>query len=321
MVNAPKKLNVRKISVDPKSLKLLDLNARFMRHETYQRLVENIKADGVLTQLPLVWLLHDDETQKPYDTPVYEVLSGNHRTKASIDAELSEIDVLAIDDYLEPHRRSAIQLSHNSISGEDDLPTLKLIYEGIDDIGMKLYSGIDDKTLDLFKDVSIVPLSESGLRFQNITLAFLPSELPDIEEVWEYAVKSVAPNDEIWLAQFADYDKFMDAMERSNESYNIRNTAVALSVVLNVFWQNIESLQAGYLDEDSEPLRKGQRVPIDTVLNSISIPAKTASRLKKLVDKLVAQKVIENNGKDMVIDYLLDQLEELNSIGVKNGKK
>ena len=42
-------INTRIVRLDPNTLKLLDLNARYMRHETFARLVENIRQDGGLT--------------------------------------------------------------------------------------------------------------------------------------------------------------------------------------------------------------------------------------------------------------------------------
>lgn len=49
--------------MDPKSLKLLEVNARFMRHEEFQRLVANIKQDGQLMQvyLPEKETVEEDE--------------------------------------------------------------------------------------------------------------------------------------------------------------------------------------------------------------------------------------------------------------------
>ena len=40
------------ITIDPKKIKLTEINARFMTHETYQRLVANIAQDGKLTSIP-----------------------------------------------------------------------------------------------------------------------------------------------------------------------------------------------------------------------------------------------------------------------------
>ena len=44
-------MQTRVIQVDPKTLKLLEVNARFMRHEEFQRLVANVKKDGQLTSV------------------------------------------------------------------------------------------------------------------------------------------------------------------------------------------------------------------------------------------------------------------------------
>lgn len=40
------------IKVNPKELKLLELNARFMKANEFKKLVSNVKRDGCLTQLP-----------------------------------------------------------------------------------------------------------------------------------------------------------------------------------------------------------------------------------------------------------------------------
>ena len=39
-------MNVYTIEIDPKEIKLLDLNARYMRHEEFKQLVDNIRRDG-----------------------------------------------------------------------------------------------------------------------------------------------------------------------------------------------------------------------------------------------------------------------------------
>jgi ParB-like chromosome segregation protein Spo0J len=49
-----------------------------MKAPQFKRLVENIRRDGVLTQLPLVYR--------------GRILSGNHRVRAAIEAGLTEIE-------------------------------------------------------------------------------------------------------------------------------------------------------------------------------------------------------------------------------------
>lgn len=195
------RINTRTIKVDPRSLKLLDVNARYMRHEVFARLVDNLRRDGTLTgNTPFAWRIHDDDTRLPVGEG-YLVLSGNHRVKASIEAGLSEIEVTITDDYLAPDRRKSIQLSHNALAGEDDPATLKLIYQSIQDVDLRLYTGLDDKQLDLMTNVTVAALSEASLDFQTIALTFLPHEVEQVLAVWERARKAAAGAKGHWLTR------------------------------------------------------------------------------------------------------------------------
>lgn len=93
-------INTKIIEIDPRELKLLKMNARFMRHEEFQRLVANIKRDGQLTSAPFACL-------DPADGK-YEVLSGNHRVQAAISAGLETIPCIITDDEMSEEQRIAI---------------------------------------------------------------------------------------------------------------------------------------------------------------------------------------------------------------------
>ncbi len=283
-------INTRIIRIDPRQLKLLDLNAHYMRQEVFGRLVANLQRDGTLTgQTPFAWRLHDDTTGQPLPEasgqPVYEVISGNHRVKAAIAAGLPEIDLCITDDYLPPDRRRAIQLSHNSIFGEDDPATLKIIYESISDTDLRLYSGLDDKSLRLLTDVTVSPLSEAALEFQPMTLMFLPHEVEQVQAAFEAARREVKAHG-FWAVSMRDYDQAMDALEIAGQSHNIKNTATALMLILEVFSRHLTELTAGYLDEAGEPLIKRQRVPIATLTGSTTLPAPLAARLRRALTRL-----------------------------------
>ncbi len=281
-MEAQARIHTRTLRVNPTTLKLLELNARYMRHEVFNRLVENIKRDGGLTgNTPFAWLVHDDQTRQPMEPPVYEVLSGNHRVKAAMAAELEDMEVTLTDDYLPPDRRRAIQLSHNALSGEDDPAILKVIYESIQDTDLKLYSGLDDKTLQLLADVSVSALSEAGLEFQTIGITFLPHEREALEDGWTRARKLLSGAKGYWLARWADYDSLLDALEAAQQGYGVKNTATAIMVVLDVFWRHVDDLQAGYLDEEQQPIDPKRQVPISSVLG-LTCRADLAAKLKRL---------------------------------------
>jgi len=286
------KLNTRIIQIDPHKIRLLEVNARYMRNETYTRLRENVAADGVLTQIPFGWRLHDDATQQPIagedgEEFIYQVLSGNHRVRAAIDDGLDVIDFQITDDYLPPDRRKAIQLSHNAIAGEDDPAVLKLLYEGITDVGLKLYSGLDDKTLKLLDEVSAAGLSEANLQFQTISLVFLPEEREAVEAAFAAAKKLIPGSAGVWLARFSEYDRLLDAIEAASMAAGVKNTATALLIVLEIFSRHMTDLTVQFLDgETGDAADKKRRVPLTAIFGNGGIPADLAAKLTRRVQKL-----------------------------------
>ena len=113
--------------VTPGELKLLEKNARYMKAEQFQSLVENIKKDGNLSSLPLCYREKDGKLR---------VLSGNHRVQAGRQAGVEQILVMVVGDEKDSDARLAIQLSHNAIAGQDDLVILKELWESIGRIGL-----------------------------------------------------------------------------------------------------------------------------------------------------------------------------------------
>jgi len=214
------------MEIDPREIRLLDLNARYMRHEEFARLVENVRRDGQLSSTPFLCREPDG---------VYLCLSGNHRAKASIEAGLPRIICLATDDPLTEDQKIAIQLSHNSIAGQDDPATLKLLYEKILDVDMKKYSGLDDKTLELLDKFSSISMSEANLSYQTLSIVFLPDELRAAKQTVKEALEHAKCTDEIWLARFNEYDAWLDAQEVASSSYNVKNVATAIGLILHVF--------------------------------------------------------------------------------------
>ncbi|MGI5151323.1 ParB N-terminal domain-containing protein [Plantactinospora sp. CA-294935] len=274
-------LDPRLISCDPRELTLLEVNARYMRKEQYDRLVANIRRDGCLTSTPLVW--HDVDGDRKV------VLSGNHRVKAAIDAGLPEVTVMVVQQKLSRSRQVALQLSHNAIAGEDDPATLKQLYEKLDDVDWRAYSGLDDKQLDLLAQVDLEGLSEANLDFATVQLVFLPHELDGARASFDEARKLVQA-DARWIAGYVDYEPTLDALATSHGAHNVGNVATALGLILAVFERHLGELRDGvwYDPEAGEPIGNANRlVPIETILETRSMPADAGSVLARAVDRMV----------------------------------
>jgi hypothetical protein len=275
-------VNIFTMEIDPKEILLLETNARYMKHEEFNRLVENVRRDGKLTSAPFLCLEHDG----PH-AGKYRCLSGNHRTQAAIAVGLPKITCLATDDPLTEQERVAIQLSHNAISGQDDPATLKALYEQIIDTELKKYSGLDDKTLDLLDKVSIMSISEANLSFQTLSMVFLPDELEAAQKVIGEALERVKKDDAVWLARMSQYEDWMDAQELTASSHNVKNVATAVDLILQQFKRNMAQLSEGWIEDESS-----RWVPIESVIGRGKIPAGSARIIRRALDKMAGAKEI-----------------------------
>lgn len=293
------KLQVEARTVDPRRLKGVDRNARYMRHETFARLVANMRSDGQITSTPLVALYVWDTAAGEWffnvDTdPDHDGIlpSGNHRTRAAIEAELETIPVLCITNPISREHFRALQLSHNAIDGEDDPATLQALYDEIETVEYRMFSGLDDDTLALFAELETGSgLSEASLNYQVVSLAFFPDELEELRATWDEA-RSMVKGTETWAVALADFDAFMAALGDARAAHGVINVATALRIVLAVFDANRLDLRAGFLDDEGESSGVGTWVPINSVVGTQNMPAEAAAVVNRALDRMVDAGVI-----------------------------
>ena len=218
---------------------LLEKNARFMRAEQYQRLVANIKRDGCLTSVPFA-IRQVGSTGSPQDDR-YRILSGNHRVSAARDAGLAEIPILYTDRELTHQQQVAIQLSHNAIAGQDDLAILRELYDEINDVVLKEYSGLDDVILGKLNPPNLDPLSESALEYRIVSIAFLPEEVDRAEKLLAKVLEQ-AMGDRTWINRRSDYDRMLDTLTVAKEAAGIKNTATAFGLLLDLAENHLDEI-------------------------------------------------------------------------------
>lgn len=263
----------RLVRRDPRALTPLGMNARYMRKEEWDRLVANIAADGCLTSVPLIYGAGEYEEGREL------ILSGNHRTAAAVEVGLDEIDCMLIDDPQQKDELLARQLSHNSITGQDDPATLKALYDQIEDVDWRAYSGLDDESLNLLAEVAPEGLAEANLDFATVSLIFLPNELEAARQAFNDARMG---QNESWLAARADYDQTLDTLASTHAAHKVGNVATALHAILGIVEAHLTDLQAGYQSPQGEPLHTGL-VGLETVLGARHLPAPAAVTLNKAI--------------------------------------
>jgi len=291
-------MNVFTLEINPRDIKLLETNARYMKHEEFNRLVDNVRRDGKLTSTP--FLCKDKDGR-------WLCLSGNHRTRAAIEVGLETITCLATDDELDEEQRIAIQLSHNAIAGQDDPATLKALYEKILDTNLKKYSGLDDKTLDLLDKFSTISISEANLQFQTLSMVFLPNELDAVRKVIDEAKERIKSSHDTWLARMADYDRWLDAQEIVSSAHNVKNVATAVEIILKIFERNVTQLSEAWEDTTDDK----RWIPIETIIGRTKIPAESAKTIKKALDKMVGSgEITSKNLYDGLVKLCADYVKK-----------
>lgn len=218
--------------VDPRSLRPAPENARFMTAQQQKRLNDNITADGALTSVPLIY----------QDGDVLEILSGHHRIDAAIAAGLEKIYVMVIVTPLPRSRRTAIQLSHNEITGQDDPSKLLELYSGLD-LSMKAYSGLTDDKFKGLAEIDVGALSLGSVKYQELFISFLPGDrdvfvgfLADIE-------KSVKKGREYLVARAEEFGALFDLIVKIKSRSGVHNSAVAMMALVELARERLAQLE------------------------------------------------------------------------------
>lgn len=278
-------------------LDLVEKNARFMKNEVLRRLVENIREDGQISQVPFCVPRGDR----------FVVLSGNHRVKAARLAGLSEIPIIYPTEHLTRDQELAIQLSHNAIVGEDDPVILKDLWEELTTVSAKLYSGLDDKALATLAAVTLPALAEVKLDFRTVSFLMLPEELESLQTVFDEARRQASAHVG-YLARFADFDRLLDALATANAAHNIKNAATGLMCLVELTRRHLAELADGWCDPETGEARHDGWVPLSTVFGTDRVPAPVAAVVKRAVDRLVGEEALPADQRWRALEFLAADL-------------
>lgn len=162
--------------VELSKIDLIEKNARFMTNDTFMQLVSNIKRDGQLSSVPFV-------VEKKNGR--FVVVSGNHRVQAAKQAGLVKANVMYVhEDNITNDEIRAIQLSHNSIVGQDDPEILRQLLDEIQDVAMKEYAHISREILDGAGDLNYT-IELPNNEMVPVTLMFVDTSKVQFDELME----------------------------------------------------------------------------------------------------------------------------------------
>ncbi len=284
--------------VSKDELVFLEKNARFMTNSTFSKLVNNIKKDRQLASVPLCY-------RQP-DNGKYLVLSGNHRLQAAIAAGESIFLVLYIERELTRQEVVSIQLSHNSLEGEDDKDILRDLWSEITDVSLKAYSGLDDIDLGEMPNLDLSTMHVPGLDFKSITFVFLPEERERLLKCMDDALKTISAK-ELIILRDNDFERIIRGMSKVEAAYNVFAPSLAMMGILKVFEAHLEDLKEGWINENADSKRL---VPISSVTGYDMISISAARKLNQALDRAISRKLIRD--KSELIEFLAGEF-------IKNG--
>jgi hypothetical protein len=209
--------------VDPKSLRLLKKNARYFKKSVFDQLVANVAQDGMLSSVPLCHRLEDGSL---------EVVSGNHRVQAAVKANLDRILVIVIPKTLDGGDLVARQLSHNALVGQDDKQILAELWRDIGDLEHRLYSGLDSELIAELEKIAFSGFTPEQIRTEQISLWFLPEEVEHIDALIARC-QEVVSTGPVYMAPLSRFEKLFNALVAVKKAQNLKNTAVALMLLID----------------------------------------------------------------------------------------
>lgn len=209
--------------MDPRELSLLKKNARILKKDVFQQLTANISRDRRLSSVPLCHRLSDGKV---------EVLSGNHRVQASVEAGISSILVMIIEEDLTRSQAVAIQLSHNALVGEDDPALLAELWAEIEDIAAKTYAGLSSDVVERLDKIDLTSFTTPQVSTRTMTFAFVESEAERLNAVLDDL--DGLPAKEIWLADVKQFDRFFELLEATKKTFDVRNTSLAMLKLMDL---------------------------------------------------------------------------------------
>jgi len=238
-----KTINKWKITnVSPEEIVPAEMNANEMDDKTFERLCKNIGMSGLSSTITCYKRKEDNK---------YVIISGHHRYRAAVLNGIKTIPVLYADEEdLTKDEIIAIQLSHNSLHGEDDKNILKKLFEEIKSIDFKEFSNIEIDEIgkiDVFSP-SIVPIQET----YTVSIVLFKPHLDLLDEITRCVNEALDKSDVVILEnQNNAEEEYMKLTAEIAKKFEIKSPNIAFSKILELAKAQLEVLDGNMKRSDS----------------------------------------------------------------------
>lgn len=209
-----------------------ELNANEMSGEDFATLCENIGKSG-LSSVPCCYKKANGR---------YGMISGHHRLRACKKNRFAKIGILWCDESeLSKDEIIAIQLSHNSLHGEDNQSVLKKLFEQIKSIDFKKFAHINiDEVAPINTDgISIFAMKENFV----FTIVLYPNSFMNLDELYGDIREQSKKCDALVLSEDTNELPLLKLQQDIGSQYNIKSPAITFAKLLELAKERLEQIK------------------------------------------------------------------------------
>lgn len=210
-----------------------DMNANEMSGEDFAALCDNIGKSG-LSSVPCCYKKNDGR---------FVMISGHHRLRACKKLRYTKIGILYCnEEELTKDEIIAIQLSHNSLHGQDNRNILKKLFEQIQTIEFKKFAHIN---MD-----DIAPVDTNGIDISvmketfTFTVMLYPNSFKALDDLFGDIREQAKKSDVILLADQDPHEEMLLRLQKEiGDHFNIKSPSICFSMLLDLAKERLNEIQ------------------------------------------------------------------------------
>ena len=210
-----------------------EMNANEMTGEDFATLVDNIGKSG-LSSVPCCYKKPDGR---------YVMISGHHRLRACKKLHYKTMGILWCDESeLSKDEIIAIQLSHNSLHGEDNQSILKKLFEQIQSVDFKKFAhiNIDEVTPISTDGISIYALKENFV----FTIILYPNSFGNLDELYGDIREQAKKSDALVLASQEENEMLLLKLQQEiGNQFNIKSPSITFAKLLELAKERLDEIK------------------------------------------------------------------------------
>ena len=209
-----------------------ELNANEMTGEDFATLCENIGKSG-MSSVPCCYKKENGR---------FVMISGHHRLRACKKNHFKKMGILYCNENeLSQDEIIAIQLSHNSLHGQDNTSILKKLFEQIKSIDYKKFAHIN---IDEIKPISTEGLSIYALK-ENFVFSIIlyPDSFQNLDELFGDIREQAKKSDALILADQSNEMLLMKLQQEIGKQYDIKSPAITFAKLLELAAERLTEIQ------------------------------------------------------------------------------